>query len=106
MVIITPLILGAGRAGDAIAKSLACLKVFDSELAIEMPVWLERGASLSHERKKYSHPLLCIANPHGLHAAMILEADHAGYPAILCEKPACVNLDELRQLKKVTTPTA
>lgn len=104
--VITPLILGTGRAGQAIAKSLACLKILQPELDIEMPVWLERGASLTNERKKYSHPLLCIANPHGLHAAAILEADRAGYPAILCEKPACVNLDEWRKLNDVKTPTA
>jgi predicted dehydrogenase len=103
---ITPLILGTGRAGQAIAKSLACLKVLQPDLDLEMPVWLERGASLANERNKYSQPLLCIANPHGLHAATILEADRAEYPAILCEKPACVNFEELRKLIYVKTPTA
>jgi predicted dehydrogenase len=103
---ITPLILGTGRAGQAIAKGLACLKVMYPELDIEMPVWLERAASLASERKKYDQPLLCIANPHGLHAASLLEADRAAYPAILCEKPACVNLSELEKLRSITSPTA
>ena len=103
---ITPLILGTGRAGQAIAKSLACLKVMYPELDLELPVWLERSALLVSERKKYEHPLLCIANPHGLHAASILDADRAGYQAIVCEKPACVNLKELEQLKTIKTPTA
>ncbi len=103
---ITPLILGTGRAGHAIAKSLACLKVMYPELHLEMPVWLERTSSLMNERKKFEQPLLCIANPHGLHAGAILEADRAGYPAILCEKPACVNLKELELLKGITSPTA
>lgn len=103
---ITPLILGTGRAGQAIAKSLACLKVMYPELDLEMPVWLERSALLVSERDKYEQPLLCIANPHGLHAASILEADRVRYPAILCEKPACVNLQELEFLRGVTSPTA
>ncbi|WP_141736603.1 Gfo/Idh/MocA family protein [Oligoflexus tunisiensis] len=103
---VTPLILGTGRAGHAIAKSLACLKVLHPGLGLEMPVWLERDASLAHERKKYEKPLLCIANPHGLHAATIRDAARSGFPAILCEKPACVNLDELHQLRDVKTPTA
>jgi predicted dehydrogenase len=103
---ITPLILGTGRAGQAIAKSLACLKVMYPELDLEMPVWLERSAQLASERKKYEQPLLCIANPHGLHAASILEADRVRYPAIVCEKPACVNLHELELLKSITSPTA
>jgi len=103
---ITPLILGTGNSGRAIAKSLACIQLLQPELKLEMPIWLERGASLSTERKKYEHPLLCIANPHGLHAEAILEAERAGYEAILCEKPACVNLEQLRLLSAVKTPTA
>jgi predicted dehydrogenase len=103
---VTPLILGTGRAGQAIAKGLACLNVLHPELDIAKPVWLTRGASLTEEHRKYESPLLCIANPHGLHAAAIHEADRAGYPAILCEKPACVNLDELNQLKDIKTSTA
>lgn len=103
---ITPLILGTGRAGHAMAKSLAILKVLQPDLQIEMPIWLERGASLTNERKKYGKAFLCIANPHGLHAETILEADRAGFDAIICEKPPCVNLEELRMLRKVKTKTA
>jgi predicted dehydrogenase len=103
---ITPLILGNGRSGQAIAKSLACLNLIRPEMKIAMPLWLPRGASLAAERKKYEHVVLCIANPHGLHAAAILESDRAGYDAILCEKPACVSLGEVQQLRQVKTPTA
>ncbi len=103
---ITPLILGSGNAGNAIAKSLACIKILRPELNLEMPIRLERGASLAVERKNHAHPLLCIANPHGLHAEAILEADRLGFEAILCEKPACVNLEELQKLSLVKTPTA
>lgn len=103
---ITPLILGNGRSGQAIAKSLACLNLIRPELKIEMPVWLDRGASLADERKKYQNAVLCISNPHGLHAEAILEADQAGFDAILCEKPACVNLEEVKKLRQVKTPAA
>lgn len=40
-----------------------------------MPVWLDRGASLADERKKYQNAVLCISNPHGLHAEAILVED-------------------------------
>ena len=103
---ITPLILGHGRAGEAIAKALACVNLISDELHLAAPVWLERGANLAEERKKYSHPILCISNPHGLHAKAILEGDAARFDAILCEKPACVNLEEVKLLKAVKTPTA
>lgn len=72
---ITPLILGNGRSGQAIAKSLASLNLIRPELKIEMPVWLDRGASLADERKKYQNAVLCISNPHGLHAEAILVED-------------------------------
>jgi predicted dehydrogenase len=103
---ITPVILGSGRSGDAIAKSFAILNIMRPELKIMSPVRLERGASLVEEKNKYTNSLLCIANPHGLHADAILEADRAGYAGILCEKPACVNLDQLQALRSVKTPTA
>ncbi len=103
---VTPLILGSGRSGQAIAKSLTCLQLARPELNIEAPVWLKRDSSLADARKKYSRPVLCIANPHGLHARSILDADRAGYAAILCEKPACINLDEVHALREVKTPVA
>jgi predicted dehydrogenase len=102
----TPLIIGTGRAGKAIAKSLAVVNILHPELGIKECVWLKRGAMLSDERKKYKQALLCVANPHGLHADAIHSADQAGFDAILCEKPACVNMEQLKKLKDVKTPTA
>jgi predicted dehydrogenase len=102
---ITPLILGHGRAGEAIAKSLACVNLVSPELKIAPPVWLARGADLARERKKFDSAILCIANPHGLHADAILEADAAKFDGILCEKPACVNLEQVKKLRAVKTPT-
>ena len=103
---ITPLILGKGRSGQTLAKSLAILNTMQPELNIDTPVWLERGVSLASARQKYSHPILCISNPHGLHADAIIEADKAQFEAIICEKPACVNLEQLQRLRPVRVPTA
>jgi len=102
---ITPLILGKGRAGLAIAKAFATLNLL-SDFEIAPAVWLERGASLEKEKKKYSNVVLCIANPHGLHSQAIIDGDLARFDAILCEKPACVNLNEIQKLREVKTPTA
>lgn len=104
--IITPLILGSGRSGQAIAKSLAIINILHPELGINAPIFVKRGTSLADERKNYKRALLCVANPHGLHAEAILEADQAGFDAILCEKPACVNMEQLERLRTVKTPTA
>jgi predicted dehydrogenase len=103
---ITPLILGNGRSGQAIARSLGILGLLKPELKIDAPVFLKRSDSLAEERKKYAHPVLCISNPHGLHSSAILEADQAAYDAVLCEKPACINLEQLKSLRAVKTPTA
>ncbi|MBC7693593.1 MAG: Gfo/Idh/MocA family oxidoreductase [Methylotenera sp.] len=103
---ITPLILGSGSSGQAISTSFATLKLKFPDLKLALPVQLMRGSSLVEERRKYEHPVLCIANPHGLHAQAILDAEKAGYEAILCEKPACVNSREVDDLRAVKVPTA
>ena len=103
---ITPLILGSGRSGKAIAKSIAMLNILHPQLELAAPIFLNRDSSLSEERKKYERVLLAISNPHALHAQTIIEADQAGYDAIVCEKPACVNMEQLEKLQNVKTPTA
>jgi predicted dehydrogenase len=103
---IQPLILGSGHAGQAIATSFAKLALLYPELEIRDALWLKRGVSFAAEKAKYENPLLCIANPHGLHAEAILEGERAGFPAILCEKPVCVNLEQVAKLRGVKTPTA
>jgi predicted dehydrogenase len=103
---ITPLILGSGRSGKAIAKSFAILNILYPQLQLAPPIFLKRNESLSDERKKYDRVLLGVSNPHGLHAQSILEADQTGFDAILCEKPACVNLEQVERLQSIKTPTA
>ncbi len=102
---ITPLILGHGRAGQAIAKSLAILGVMRPELELAPCVWLSREARLKDEAEKHTRPILCIATPHGRHAKALLEGAEAGFQGLLCEKPACVSIEELSKLREIKTPT-
>lgn len=103
---ITPLILGSGMSGQAIAKSLAILNTQNPAIDIAIPYHLKRGESLTALRAKFENPLLFIANPHGLHAKTILEAVEAGFTHIVCEKPVCVNIEEVRALRDVKIPVA
>ncbi len=103
---ITPLILGSGRSGHAIAKSIACLQILRPELNLQTPVWLDRNSNLKYERTKFKKAILCIATPHALHSKTIIEAENSKFDGIICEKPACVNLQQLEELKKIATPTA
>jgi predicted dehydrogenase len=103
---ITPLILGSGRAGQAIASSFANLNLIDENLAFAPAVFLERGASIADAVSGHPNPIFCISNPHGLHAETILAAEAAGAKAILCEKPAAVSLDEVKRLSGVKSVVA
>ena len=105
--IFQPFILGSGRAGQAIAKSLAILGLSDRELDIEPVIWLERGASLPKvDEKAGVLPVLLIANPPGLHSDAILDGERAGFPLIFCEKPACVNLEQVERLRATRAQVA
>lgn len=106
MTTITPLILGSGMSGQAIAKSMAILGTQNLNLSIASSVHVKRDDSLKSLRLKYPNSVLCIANPHGLHAKTILAAQDAGFTHIICEKPACVNLQEISQLRSVTAKVA
>jgi len=99
--------LGSGRAAQALEKSLRIVQVLDREqLQILEPIHLKRGEPLPKNFADSVSPVLFIANPHGLHAASILEAAANGFKLIVVEKPAAVNLDELQKLKSVKIPVA
>ena len=106
MTTITPLILGSGMSGQAIAKSMAILATQNPNLSVAPSINLKRDDSLQSLRKQHPNSLLCIANPHGLHAKTILAAQDAGFTHIICEKPACVNLEEIAQLRSIKSKVA
>jgi len=103
---IQPFILGSGRAAQAIAKSFHMIGMQEPELALTTPRQLGRGDSLAGLCDPSVTNLLAIANPTGLHAKTILEAAQVGFDAILCEKPVCVTLDEIKSLREVTAKVA
>lgn len=96
---ITPFIVGRGMSGQAIAKALAVIDLIDPELSVAAPVRVARDQPLAGLAAGHDLPLLCIGNPHGLHARYVLEAQRAGFRAIVLDKPPCVNRKELAELR-------
>jgi predicted dehydrogenase len=90
---ITPFLLGKGSAGMAMTKALAIAQLGDPELGIDEGRALRRGQSLA-DVAAAEHPLLLVANPHGLHAQVLVEAARVGLRHVIVEKPACVTLEE------------
>ena len=100
---IKPFIVGSGMSGQAIAKALAIIDIVDPEISVEPPVRLARDQPLAGLAGGHDLPLLCIGNPHGLHARYVLEAQRAGFRAIVVDKPPCVNRDELAELRALAS---
>lgn len=102
---IQPFILGRGKSGQAIARCLALLRE-SGEFDLGPISWLERGEPLRGVAAGLPYPVLFIANPHGLHAKAILEAERAGFARIFCEKPACAARRDIKALREVKVPVA
>lgn len=96
---ITPFIVGRGMSGQAIAKALAVIDVIDPELGVAPPVRVARDQPLAGLADGPGLALLCIGNPHGLHARYVREAQRAGFRAIVLDKPPGVNRGELTELR-------
>ena len=88
---IEPVLVGSGGAAQALRHALA---LFREDVAI--PRQVPRGAPLPPPDPERS--LLVLASPHALHAPRLLEAAGLGYRHAICEKPAAVDLDQLRGL--------
>lgn len=102
---INPFIIGSGRSANALKKSLVLLGIQHPDWQINKPVKIERGSKI-RSVSDIENPILLIANPHGLHADAILEGTEAGFRAIIAEKPACVNLNQIETLRTVQIPVA
>jgi len=78
---IQPFILGRGRAGHAIEKSLDFLRSIEPDWQIEPVIWISREDPLEAALGMSSggEPVLFIANPHGMHAKSILRAEKADF---------------------------
>jgi predicted dehydrogenase len=89
---IEPFLLGSGAAGEALRQALAMVP---DDVAPARQV--ARGEPLPPPGSERA--LLVLANPHALHTPRLLEAAERGYRYAICEKPAAVDLAQLRQLE-------
>jgi predicted dehydrogenase len=101
-----PYIAGRGRAGLAIARALALLPLVRPSVSFAPVTWVPRGARLADVIREPKNSLLFLANPPGLHALMLLEADVLGVHGLVTEKPSCVRSDEVNALEGVSRDVA
>lgn len=94
-------IVGRGMAGQAMANSVVFLKQKYPELGLLAPQFVNRGERPRPLEDASIKSILLIANPHGLHTSTLMDAVDAGFETILVDKPACVSLDQVVQLRKV-----
>ena len=72
-------------------------------MGIQAPEFIARGTPLKSLAGRWENPVLVISNPHGLHASTIVEAAQAGFKNLVCEKPVCVNQEELNLLRPLAS---
>lgn len=96
---IQPYILGRGMSGQAMVRSLALIRTLTSDFEVLPEVQVARDQDLGPLARAAEHPLLLIANPHGLHARALVEGAAAGFRHMVVDKPACVRLEEIPQLE-------
>jgi predicted dehydrogenase len=99
-------VIGSGRAAQALCESLRIVELIEPSFSVASLRKVERGALLNGITKGAENPILLIANPHGLHAKAILEADREGFKLIVCEKPAATSIEQVNLLRSVKTPVA
>lgn len=105
MKIISPYILGSGKASMALLEALRVVELNHPEWVFNAVQKISRDA-LFPDVSKDKFPLLIIANPHALHAKAILDAERAGFKLIICEKPSVTSLEQIHTLRKVQVPVA
>ncbi len=101
---IVPVLIGTGMAGQAVLKSLAIISQRDSDLHLLPARVVQRGESPASYISDQNANVLFIANPSGLHAALILEGSQKGFDAIAADKPVCVRPEEIPMLQAIEMP--
>ena len=99
---IQPFLVGSGNAGLAMAKCLAMIPLIDSSLEILPVKKVGRGEPLPKPSSGDTESILLLANPHGLHAQYLCDGAADGFKTMITEKPACVLLDDLDRLERLT----
>lgn len=104
---IVPHILGSGFAGKAVQRSLLILATLEDEFKVATPKFIKRGLPLVDIVKdSNAKHILIIANPDGLHTDTLIEANNAGFDAIICEKPSSTDSGQLEKLKNTNIDAA
>lgn len=101
-----PFIVGSGMSAKAIAKALSVVNIVEDAVEVAPPIRVQRNQSLQGLTDGVENPVLCLGNPHGLHARYVLEGVDAGFDHMVLEKPVCVTLEEVEQLRGVTADVA
>jgi len=96
--LIEPVILGSGAAAQALRQALA---MYPQDVA--PPRRVARGEPLPDADPERG--LAVIAHPHALHTPRLLEASDRGYRWAVCEKPAAVDLGQVRSLEGLPVRT-
>ena len=102
---ISPLIVGRGMSGQAMARAISLIRFspeFDGR--VDPPRFLPRGRLPGVDGAE-GLPLLCISNPHGLHAATMIEAESKGYSWIVTDKPICTDAGQLAEVRGLRART-
>lgn len=96
-------VVGSGNAANAMLAALAWASQTVAGVPPLKPERLKRGQALP----EVSGPsLLLIANPHALHADLILEAAKKGFTHVVSEKPAVVSLEQIDALRNLPLEVA
>lgn len=102
---IQPYILGSGAASRALQNSIGIVSTLHPEWSIQKPIQLKRDQSLKALQPN-KESVLFLANPHALHTPYLIDAQKAGFSWVVSEKPAAVNLEQVKQLEAVKIPVA
>ena len=99
---IQPLIIGSGTSGNAFFQALALVGPRQPRANVLRPIWVDRERELISYRSEIGSalPLVCVANPHGLHRERLEQCRAADFFHVVCEKPVCVSLEDVAALKK------
>lgn len=100
-------VLGSGRASNAILSAFQILANSEKKLLPRIKVIkMSRAEGLVEPSTEREFSVCVIATPHALHAPQLIEADKLGFDLIFCEKPAAVDLDQIKALSDLKTPVA
>lgn len=101
-----PLILGSGLSGQAFYEALTVLRLRNPQWGLDVPQFISRGTDLKSLISDVGPSVLCVANPHGLHAEALLQIANIPTAWVVCDKPAAINLKQVEDLARADQSVA